>query len=123
MIDTSQIGPGIPVGATVAEYVAKRWGRAVRTVPAATVSVGTTATQLCKNNPRRFQLMVINLSNAAAYELFNNQVSATNGFIIAALGGSITYEAAEDGELVTYDHWAVNPGGPLPLIVVEVETI
>lgn len=113
----------LPAGATVAQYLAKRWGRVTRTVPPAIVSVGTTATQLCKNNPRRFMLAIYNLSVADAFELFNDSVSATQGVRIAALGGSVVYLPDEDGELVTFDHWAVNPSGPLNLMVVEVETI
>ena len=122
-VDRSQLPQGVPAGATVADYVARKWGRAVRTVPPVPVSVGVTPTQLCKNNPRRFQLYVINLTNATMYELFGDTVSAINGFPIAPLGGSIIYSADEDGEIVAYDHWAICPVGPLNLVVVEVETI
>jgi hypothetical protein len=113
----------IPAGATVAQYIQKKWGRAVRTVPLQTVAVLTSATQLVKNNPRRFVVEMFNVGTGNVYVLNDPTVTTANGILLSPLGGSIILSAEEDGELVCYPWYAISGATGNNVGVLETESI
>jgi hypothetical protein len=114
---------GIPQGASVAQYVSKRWGTKVRLVPRAIVAVATTVTRIAKNNPKRLELHVVNTSVGNVFVGWDTGVAAASDIPLLPGGGSITLLADEDGELTTYDLYGIAPGGPLNVSVWEIESI
>jgi len=99
------------VGA-LSDYMQKLWG--VRTHSIKNPLTGTVAagvTQVLRNNPDRFMVLVINLDNQVMYLAQDVEPSATNGIRLDASGGYVVLTADEDGELVGYDWWIWSAGG------------
>ena len=92
----------------VPEYILKRWGRPTRLIEnPVTDTVNTTPTLVLKNNPDRFQWLIINLSSNDVYLGFSSEVSSTRGIRLGPGGGFATMNADEDGEAVCREVWAV----------------
>ena len=121
--DFDSLGAGIPIGATVATYVAKRWGRGVRTLPPVGIGVNSSGVQLCKNNPRRFLLAIASTDGVLIRFGYLPRITFFQPFVLPPSGGSCVILVDEDGEMVTYDWYAITPSGASTVNVVEVETI
>jgi len=115
--------PDLPAGASVAQYVAKKWGIKTRLVPLQTVAVLATPTRVVKNNPRRFALIVLNQGTGNVFIGWDNSVSITNGLLLPPSGGSVTLLADEDGELVCMEMVAIAAAAGNNLSVWEVESL
>lgn len=73
-----------------------------------TATVLTTATQVSIYQPNRILFTAVNLSANIGHLGVSNQVSTTNGILVAAAGGSVTFRFLEDLELTTLAFWALN---------------
>lgn len=106
----------------LARWVAKYFGMKTRAVPnPVTASVSTGVTRIAQNNPDRLSLLVINLSDATLYLGFFPDVSDTKGILLAAGGGTATFSAQEDGELVGYEFNIYSAADNKAIFVFEVE--
>lgn len=63
--------------------------------------VGTDVEELLGGDPERVLVFILNLSAGTVHVGFRNTVSPLNGIILAASGGSISFNAIEDGTLPT----------------------
>lgn len=72
----------------------------VRLVRDELVTVGTTATQLCKSNPKRTQILISNPTSASGRVSFDKRVSSTRGVPLVAATGVFQQIYGEDGEAV-----------------------
>ena len=98
----------IPGGATAAEYIQKKWGVPTQGLPRQDYNLGAGVTRVLKNNPRRMEAIVYNLGVGNVYLDYAATVSTVTGFLLPPLGGSVILTIDEDGELVTYDWYAVD---------------
>jgi hypothetical protein len=121
MIDAQKIG--LPRGASLAQYMAARWGVKTRLVPQQTVAVLASATRILKNNPRRFGLTIINQGTGQVFLDWSAGVAVGVGVILTALGGSLTLVPDEDGEIIGYDMWAIASAAGNNLSIWETEAI
>jgi hypothetical protein len=115
--------PEFPAGATVAQYVTKRWGIKTRLVPLQSFAVLTTASRIIRNNPRRFGLTVLNQGTGIVFLGWDASVSITNGLLLPPSGGSISLVVDEDAELITYDMWAIAAAAGNNLSIWETESL
>jgi len=107
---------------SVQAYVEKELGFPTRAIEnPVTNTVGTTATLVLRNNPDRFQFLIVNLSTYDVYASFTKEVSASRGILIPSGGGYLIMHAREDGEAVTYEIWCIAIGGSAPIYVVVYE--
>jgi len=107
---------------SVTEYVEKELGFKTRALEnPVTNRVGTTPTLVLRNNPDRFQWLIVNLSAYNVYVAFTREVSSTRGVLVAASGGALAMHAREDGEAVTYEVYAISPDGIAAIYVIEYE--
>jgi len=84
-----------------------------------TDTVGTYPTLIARNNADRVQIIVINVGTRDIYIGFSPRVSSSRGFWIAAQGGVFQMKYFEDGEAVFHELYAVSPGGPDTIYVIE----
>ena len=121
-IAMSQLAP-LPSGATAAQYVERRWGTRTRLVPLATFAVLASVGRAVKGNPKRMALTITNVGTGTITVGFDSSVTAGNGIPLAPNGGTLSLDVDEDGELVTYDIFAVAPAVGNNLLAWEVETL
>jgi len=88
-----------------------------------TDTVGTTSTEILRNNPDRIFWLIVNLSGNNGYVGWDNAVGTTRGLLVAANGGFVSACIEEDGELVIYPVYAINLNASGTYMVVEVERI
>ena len=72
-----------------------------------TSSLGVAAERVIPQNSNRLGWIIINLSTNTVYVGFNNGVSATNGIILVASGGSYSMIWNEDFDVVGYEIWGI----------------
>jgi len=107
---------------SVAEYVEKELGFPTRAIEnPVRDTVDTTPRIILRQNPDRFQWLIVNLGTANIFIAFTSQVSITRGILISGGGGYLTMHAREDGEAVTYEIWAVAETGTQKIYVIEYE--
>lgn len=105
---------------TTAELIAQRVGVQTYTrFNPVTDSVDVVPTRVVLANPNRVALTIVNLSTSNIYIAWNNQVSATRGILLDALGGSLALYWTDDLELVTQEVWGISPTGLASIYVVE----
>ena len=107
-------------GQAVAAYLEKKWGGPTRLVPFVSVAVLTTPTRIVQNNPRRFEWVAVNVGVGTVTVSWDTSLVAGSQIPIPPLGGSIIVLADEDGEMVTYEAWAIAPVMGNTLWVAEV---
>jgi len=88
-----------------------------------TDTVGTTPTEILRNNPDRVFWLIVNLSANNGYIGWDREVSSTKGIFVAANGGYTSAALEEDGELVIYPVFAINLNAAGTYMIVEVERI
>ena len=84
------------------------------------VTVGTTPTQLYKNDPRRVMATIMNRSVNNGAIGFGNDLTFSNGFLCGANGGEAELTVEEDGEGTTYEIFGINSGAAGEWTVYEV---
>lgn len=115
--------PELKQGQTLARYVQNLWGDKVRLVPSVQVAVLTTPTRVIKNNPRRMGLIVVNLGSGTAYLDWLPSIAQGAGVPLIGAGSTLTLSAFEDGELCSYDMYAISAAAGNTLQVWEIETL
>ncbi|MBA7580096.1 hypothetical protein ES708_21983 [subsurface metagenome] len=94
------------MGALV-EYVKKRWGVPSRSIEnPVTKDAGAGVTRILKNNPDRFEAIVVNYDTKLMRLAPSGDVSATRGIPLDPAGGFAVINADDDGESVGYE-WFV----------------
>lgn len=73
-----------------------------------TSTVATTATKVSIYQPNRVLFTAVNLSSNIGFLGVSDNVSANQGILVAASGGSVTFRYLEDLELTTLSFWALN---------------
>ena len=92
---------------TAGRYAISRWGGP--TTPSLTsVTVGTSASRIVMNNPRRVKLLLLNLGASDVYVGFDSSVTTSAGIKLVASTGFIESNAADDGEEVLGEMWAIS---------------
>jgi len=85
-----------------------------------TNTVGTTATEVLRNNPDRIFWLAINLSGNKGYLGWDKDVSSSRGIPIGPNGGYVSCSIEEDGELVIHPVWAINENASGTYYFVEI---
>lgn len=70
-------------------------------------TVGTVVEELLGGDPERVLVFILNLSANSVHVGLRNNVSATNGILLAASGGNVSFNAVEDGTLPTRQFFVV----------------
>jgi hypothetical protein len=107
-------------GQLLAAYVERTWGTRVRLVPQTSFAITATAQKVLNNNPRRFELMIVNQGTGTVYVDFG-QVPTVGGGIPVGPQGTLNLTAFEDGELVGYDVWIISSAAGNTIDVWEVQ--
>lgn len=96
--------PGNPA----ARLSVAKYGGVVRPV-SRIVTVGTSATRLFGNDPRRIGWSITNRSvNDGAWDYSSSGLSQANGNPVAANAGNATSHVDEDGDSTTYEVFGIN---------------
>lgn len=84
-------------------------------------SVAITPTLLLSNNPNRLAWVIVNLGLNDIHIGFDQEVSATNGILIANSGGGLNFVWKEEFNLVGYSVYAIATGGASSVYVMSIE--
>ncbi len=79
--------------------------------------VGVVVEELLGGDPERVLIFILNLSANSIYVGLRETVSSTNGILLAASGGNVSFNAVEDGTLPTRQFFAVAAGAASQLYV------
>jgi len=96
----------------LSDYIQKKWGVRTRSVKnPLTGTVGAGVTQVLRNNPDRFMVLIMNMDDEVNYMAQDPNPASDNGIRLDANGGFMVLTADDDGELVGYDWWIQSVGG------------
>lgn len=114
-----------PAGAWVAQFVAKHFGRLTKVIESQPI-IGASSVPILKPDPNRFGWLIFNLS-AGQVNLSFAQAAATvtgsTGFPVQPLGGGVSAQADEDGELTTYQVIGIASMAGSQLYVLEISGV
>ena len=79
--------------------------------------VGTVVAELLGGDPERVLIFILNLSANSVYVGLRETVSPTNGILLAASGGNVSFNAVEDGTLPTRQFFVVAASGGSQLYI------
>jgi len=95
----------------VAEFVSEHWGTPTHSkFNPVVASVAATPTKVLLGNPDRLSWSLVNLSANNIYLAWDNLPSSIHGVLVDSSGGSMSVSAEDDGELPTYEVWAIASG-------------
>ena len=104
---------------TAGRFAIGRWGGP--TTPKLTsVTVGTSASRIVTNNPRRVKLVLLNLGASDVYVSFDSSVTTSAGIKLVASTGFLESNASDDGEEVLSEFWAISASAGNTVMVSEV---
>lgn len=104
---------------TAGRFAISRWGGA--TTPKLTsVTVGTSASRIVTNNPRRVKLVLLNLGASDVYVAFDSSVTTSAGIKLVASTGFLETNASDDGEEVLSEFWAISVAAGNTVMISEV---
>ena len=104
---------------TAGRFAIARWGGP--TTPKLTsATVGTTASRIVTNNPRRVKLVLLNLGASDVYVGFDSSVTTSAGLKLVAATGTLESNAADDGEEVLVELWAISASAGQTVMISEV---
>ena len=108
--------------ATASRFSISRWG--TPTTPRLTsATVGTTASRIVVNNPRRVKLLLLNLGAVDVFVSFSSDVSTSSGLKLVASTGTLEANAADDGEEVISELYAIASAAGNTVMISEVLAI
>lgn len=87
------------------------------------ITIGTSSDRLIDQNPNRLFLTFINPSPNDVFLDTVSGVGLDEGFILAANSGTLTFEAATDGDITTAEFHAIADGGTADVIVKGEEVV
>lgn len=108
-------------GQTLAKYVESLWGDGAVLIPKQIIAVLTTPTRVLKNNPRRFEAMIINRGTGQVDLDWNPSLLLGDGIPLGSLA-TLNLTAFEDGEVLGYELFAISSAAGNSLAVYEVVT-
>lgn len=79
--------------------------------------VGVVVEELLGGDPERVLVFILNLSANSVYVGLRETVSSTNGILLAASGGNVSFNAVDDGTLPTRQFFVVSAGADSQLYV------
>jgi len=82
-------------------------------------TVGTSVKNIATNDPEGLALAIANLGSNSLYVMFDDQVSASHGFLVPSGGGLLSVNVRDDQTLPTRAWWAVSPDGNTDVIVIR----
>jgi hypothetical protein len=82
--------------------------------------VGTSATRIVPNDPKRLALLLVNTGASALWVGFSQSVAPGASILLGPYGGSLTMTLEEDHETVYYEIWGVAEGAPTTIACLEV---
>ena len=104
---------------TAGRFAISRWGGP--TTPKLTsMTVGTTASRIVTNNPRRVKLTLLNLGASDVYVGFDSSVTPAAGRKLVAATGTLESNASDDGEEVLSEFWAISGSASQTVMISEV---
>ena len=104
---------------TAGRFAISRWGGP--TTPKLTsATVGTTASRIVLNNPRRVKLTLLNLGASDVYVGFDSSVTTSAGLKLVAATGFLESNASDDGEEVLSEFWAISGSASQTVMISEV---
>lgn len=110
------------VDAVASRFSINRWG--TPTTPRLTsATVGTTASRIVLNNPRRVKLLLLNLGAVDVFVSFTSDVSTSSGLKLVASTGTLEANAADDGEEVISELYAIASAAGNTVMISEVLAI
>ncbi len=86
--------------------------------------VGVVVEELLGGDPERVLIFILNLSANSVHVGLRETVSSTNGILLAASGGNVSFNAVEDGTLPTRQFFvlATAPASQLYVLTLRRET-
>jgi len=105
-------------GSATYEVTAKLFERPCR-VNERTIDLAGEPTEIADNNPRRLLLHIVNMGGYNVRVGFSRELLWYGSTVLAANGGAMTLNVAEDGELVGYATYALYPVGLGRIYVLE----
>lgn len=107
----------------LAEYTLKRWGVPSHSVEnPVTDTAGAGVTSIARNNPGRFELLIVNYDTVLMRAAPSGQVSATRGIPLEPGGGFAILTADDDGESVGYEWFVYSAAGGTLYVLETVES-
>lgn len=85
-----------------------------------TSQVLTTVTELCKNNPDRLGLVIVNNGSNAFYLSNTNDVSAIKGLYVGPFGGTVSFDWTKDFSLIANNWYGIAPAGTVNTTIFEI---
>lgn len=104
---------------TAGRFAISRWGGPT-TPKISTATVGTSASRIVLNNPRRVKLLIMNFGVTDIAVGFDSSVTTTTGIKIVASTGYMESNASDDGEEVLSEFWAISSGAGNNIVISEV---
>jgi len=86
-----------------------------------TSTVGTSVTQILREDPNRIAVVIINLGTNSLYIGFDREVSSSRGILLSANGGSYTAFWKEDFTLCARAMYAIAPAGAVNVYVLALK--
>tara|TARA_Y100000310_G_scaffold25179_1_gene24122 strand:+ start:513 stop:887 length:375 start_codon:yes stop_codon:yes gene_type:complete len=103
----------------LSQLIQERFGVTTRTdINPETSSIGTTVTELLKQDPQRLGFTIINTSSNVLYVLPDRGVSSSNGIRLGAAGGSVSVTYATDFDVTGYAWYGVGSASSTTLTVI-----
>lgn len=96
----------------LADYVQKKWGvpTTIKENPV-TATAGAGVTQILRNNPDRFEAIIVNYDIVLMRVAPSRNVSVTYGIPLDPSGGFTILTADDDGEMVGYEWFIYSAAG------------
>ena len=104
---------------TAGRFSISRWGGPT-TPKISTATVGTTASRIILNNPRRVKLLIMNFGASDISVGFDSSVTTTSGIKVVASTGFMESNASDDGEEVLSEFWAISSAAGNNIVISEV---
>lgn len=107
--------------ASILDLIAQEVGQPVQAAaPTSFTSVGTSSTQLMKQNPQRVSWVLVNLSANDMYIAPNEVVSSTTGILVSKSGGQASSMWKEDLVLPSLEWSIIATGSSSNYMLLEV---
>lgn len=104
--------------------IEKQFGEGVRVRQVSTnETIGTTATRVLGNNPKRVGFTIVNSSANNVYALAEPEVASDNGIFLGPNGGFVTYSYETEGDAVGEEFFCVASAGSTKLTIIQFEIV